>query len=569
MNKIINNRYELIEKIGSGGMADVFRAKDLVLKREVALKSLRGELSSDPISLLRFQREAHAVSGLNHINIVEVYDVGEEEGNHYIVMELVTGKTAKEIIHRRGALEKKEAVDFMEQLCRGILKAHAQGIIHRDLKPQNLMVKADGTVKITDFGIAQAGNALQLTKTDSVMGSVHYLAPECVRGEGASVQSDIYAMGIIFYEMLTGSIPFSGDQPVEIAMKQMRDPIPSVKKYNPSLPNSFVNIISKATHKNKNHRYKSVDEMLVDLQTSLDSSRENEILWVSQEPDDNTTKMIQSLNGVEETASVLNKKSKRKRWIFGGLGVVLIALLVVGLIALMNQSRKELYVLEDLSGKTVQEASAILSIHNIYVSSNYTYEFSDNFESGTVIRTYPDIGTHLDSGSRISVVLSKGPMFEIGDYVGQHINDVRRLLETSTKVTVKIAREPSKDKATGVILKQELIEPGTKINPEQRMEILLTIASEVEVLIPDILGKDVLAVKESLEEQGVVVVLNELSMEGMSESKLDSLSYGVVIRSNPLPGTNYVQLENTRVTLDYYNEAKRPLPPSESEEGTQ
>ena len=185
MNRILNKRYEIKEKIGSGGMADVFLAQDLVLEREVAIKTLREDLNNNPVALLRFKREANAGSGLNHPNIVEVYDVGECENTQYIVMEYIKGPTAKELLFRRGSLEVKEAVDFMLQLSHGIAKAHAQGIIHRDIKPQNILVKADGTIKVSDFGIAQAGDALQLTKVDSVMGSVHYLAPSPLTSSGA------------------------------------------------------------------------------------------------------------------------------------------------------------------------------------------------------------------------------------------------------------------------------------------------------------------------------------------------------------------------------------------------
>ena len=199
MNRTISNRYAIMKKIGTGGMADVYLALDTVLDREVAIKILRGNLAHDPVALLRFQREAQAVSGLDHENIVDVYDVGEDDGEHYIVMEVVHGPTLKDLIHRREALDKYEAVSIMEQLAQGLLKAHENNVIHRDIKPQNILVKDDGTVKIADFGIALAGDALQLTQSDSVLGSVHYLAPECSRGESASVQSDIYALGIVFY----------------------------------------------------------------------------------------------------------------------------------------------------------------------------------------------------------------------------------------------------------------------------------------------------------------------------------------------------------------------------------
>ncbi len=211
MKEMIANRYVINKKLGEGGMADVYLAQDSFLNREVAVKILRGKLSLDPVALLRFQREANAASRLNHPNIVEIYDVGEDKGQHYIVMEYVRGKSLKELISQRGAMEKQEALQIMDQLLCAITEAHKNNIIHRDIKPQNIMVKDDGTVKIADFGIATVSDAVQLTQTDTVMGSVHYLAPELARGENASFQSDIYALGITFYELVTGQVPFNGE----------------------------------------------------------------------------------------------------------------------------------------------------------------------------------------------------------------------------------------------------------------------------------------------------------------------------------------------------------------------
>ena len=264
-NKMIAERYMIVSSLGEGGMADVYLAIDTILNREVAIKVLRGELSKDPVTLLRFQREANAVSKLNHPNVVDVYDVGEFEGRHYIVMEYVRGRTLKQLISQRGALHQEEAVNIMIQLTSAVQHAHENDIIHRDIKPQNVLVKDDGTVKITDFGIALAHDTVQLTQSDAVLGSAHYLAPETTRGETPSNQVDIYALGIVFYELLTGNVPFHGDNPVQIAMKHLREEIPSVRDFNPTLPQSVENIIIKATVKNRKLRYQSAKDMLYDL----------------------------------------------------------------------------------------------------------------------------------------------------------------------------------------------------------------------------------------------------------------------------------------------------------------
>ena len=316
------NRYQILKRLGEGGMADVYLAHDELLNREVAIKVLRGNLALDPVALLRFQREANAASGLSHPNIVEVYDVGEEEGHHYIVMEYVRGKTLKQLIQQRGALEKKEALAIMDQLVSAVNEAHKNNIIHRDIKPQNVLIKDDGTVKIADFGIATVADALQLTQTDTVLGSVHYLAPELARGESASMQSDIYSLGVCFYELLTGEVPFRGESPVQVAMKHLKEEMPSVLDFNPSLPMSIENIILKATAKNRIHRYKTTDELLLELKESLlDKNKQAKRVEFVQGKDGDETIVLQKVNTVKT-----DTKSDVRR-LYWGIGLVVLAML--------------------------------------------------------------------------------------------------------------------------------------------------------------------------------------------------------------------------------------------------
>ena len=278
----INDRYQIIRTIGEGGMANVYLAHDLILDRDVAVKILRGDLSDDEKFVRRFQREAIAASSLSHPNIVEMYDVGEDDGKYYIVMEYVEGKTLKNLIKKRGGLTLPEVIDIMTQLTSAISCAHDSNIIHRDIKPQNVLIKEDGLVKITDFGIAMALNSNELTQTNSVMGSVHYLPPEQANGKGATVKSDIYSLGIVMFELLTGQLPFKGDNAVEIAIKQMKNQIPSVCNINSLIPQSVENVILKACAKNPKNRYKNVVEMYNDIQTCLDEERKNEKRHVYQ-----------------------------------------------------------------------------------------------------------------------------------------------------------------------------------------------------------------------------------------------------------------------------------------------
>ena len=272
----INDRYEIIRSIGEGGMANVYLGYDTILDRNVAIKVLRGDLSNDDKFVRRFQREALSASSLAHPSIVEMYDVGVDDNLYYIVMEYVDGKTIKQLLKKRGNLTLSEAIDIMLQLTDGMSHAHDSYIIHRDLKPQNIMIKDDGQIKITDFGIAMALNSTQLTQTNSVMGSVHYLPPEQASGKGSTIKSDIYSMGIIFYELLSGSLPFRGDNAVEIALKHMRDPLPSLRAENSAIPQSIENIIMRATAKNPKNRYEDARTMYEDLLTALNEDRMNE-----------------------------------------------------------------------------------------------------------------------------------------------------------------------------------------------------------------------------------------------------------------------------------------------------
>ena len=267
--QMLAGRYQIIRTIGEGGMANVYLAHDTILNREVAVKVLRGDLADDEKFVRRFQREAISASSLIHPNIVEMYDVGEDNGNYYIVMEYINGRTLKSLIKKRGALTLPEVIDIMLQLTSAIACAHDSYIIHRDIKPQNVLILEDGRVKITDFGIATALNSNELTQTNSVMGSVHYLPPEQANGSGATIKSDIYSLGILMFELLTGKIPFKGDNAVEIAIKHMKEPIPSVRKINPDIPQSIENVILKACAKNTKNRYDNVKEMYDDIKNAL------------------------------------------------------------------------------------------------------------------------------------------------------------------------------------------------------------------------------------------------------------------------------------------------------------
>ena len=561
---VIADRYEVVSHIGQGGMADVFLAVDTILNRQVAIKILRADLSTDAVSILRFEREAQAAAALAHPNIVEIYDVGDYKGHHYIVMEYVTGKTLKQVIRSRGPLVNEEAVDIMKQLCSAISEAHSRGIIHRDIKPQNVIVKADGSIKILDFGIATAKGSMQLTQANNVMGSVHYLAPELAKGEAASPQSDIYALGIVLYEMLAGDVPFKADQAVQIALKHMREPMPDVRLINASVPQSIANVITRATAKDPNNRYGSCREMLQDISTCLRPERLNERKLVLHE---NIQKQKKEQTNVKaepargkhtnftsshtyETSSHEKGKNYTKpvATIFG-------IVVVVGIIAalIFNFLPRNTKV-PSIQGMSLQDAEKALHKANLNIDeSNISYELTEDIEQGIVISSSPEEGTEVGGDTSISLVVSSGIGVTCNDFVGQNITDVKKQLNSQyPNLTVNAVSEDSM-KTGGTILRQEKLQAGTLFDPSKPNEITLVYATYPTITIPDdIIGMDVQSAQRELEHMGAVVRTSNRDTTQMSQEELDSITPGVVISCDPASGTSYTQKENNYITLYYY-----------------
>lgn len=308
IGKIFAGRYRIVRQIGRGGMADVYLAKDLILDgEEVAVKVLRTNYQTDQIAVQRFQREARAMADLDHPNIVRISDIGEEDGQQYLAMEYVNGLDLKRYIKENAPLSNDVAVRIMGQILLAMRMAHTRGIVHRDLKPQNVLLTLNGVAKVTDFGIAVAFAETSLTQTNSMLGSVHYLSPEQARGSKATVQSDIYAMGIILFEMLTGRIPYDGDSAVTIALQHFQKPLPSVREANSTVPQALENVVLKATAKKLNERYKSVAEMYADLASALSHDRRNESK-VSLEDNRVDTKTLPKLSqAAVDSKSLVNK----------------------------------------------------------------------------------------------------------------------------------------------------------------------------------------------------------------------------------------------------------------------
>ena len=570
-NNMIANRYEVFKHIGQGGMADVFLAMDTILNREVAIKILRSELCADPVSVVRFEREAQAATTLSHPNIVEIYDVGEYKGHRYIVMEYVPGRTLKQVIRSRGSLEPDEAIDIEKQLVSAVSEAHHKGIIHRDIKPQNIIVKSDGSIKILDFGIAIAKGNIQVTQANNVMGSVHYLAPELAKGKPASVQSDIYALGIVLFEMLSGDVPFKADSAVQVALMQMRNEMPSIRTINPSIPQSIENIITRATAKDPSKRYSSCVDMLDDLRTCFRRDRINERKLVlsprqaDREQGYNEENVDSSKDKVVKPAVA---KKKNNNILLKVVVAILVLLASVGGVYGVIQSgifdpKKDIAVVPDLLGRSITEAKDLCIEANLVLdTSNITYTLTDTTSKGQIIETDPVSGTEIEKESRIKVTVSSGIAEVADNYIGWNITDATSDIASkknsngiekykNTKVTT--VEETSENSTPGEVIKQELLEPGTRFNPDNTTEIRLVYASYPTIVIPGNLeGMSIEEAEKVLQDMGAMVLASNLDTTNLTPEEIENLQTGVVIKTDPELGSEYTQREDNYIILYYY-----------------
>lgn len=496
----ISDRYQIIKSIGEGGMANVYLAYDTILERNVAVKVLRGDLANDEKFVRRFQREALQASSLSHPNIVEVYDVGEDNCEYYIVMEYVEGKHLKGLLKKRGKLTIPEVVDIMIQVTSGLTVAHDSYIIHRDIKPQNIMILDNGLVKLTDFGIALAMNSTQLTQTNSVMGSVHYLPPEGASGKGATLQSDIYSLGILMYELLTGKLPFRGETAVEIALKQLKEPMPSIRKEIPDIPQSIENIILRATAKNPKNRYADAREMHDDLLTCLDESRKNEIKISLKYPeidlDDGKMLKLKNENLTKKesdeiiakriTQKDINKNQNKSIVILLSIFTGIVVLITSIVVLLPKLTKKAQVTVPDVSNMTVVKAIETLQEEGFTVSQKQIEKSSTVIDEGKIISTSPSGGTKHKKGYEITLYVSTGSKsVEVEDYTGKNYLEVKGKLE-AYGINVIIEKkemevDSDEDYETNIIMDQS-IKKGEHLSKGDNITLYIP---DIKNLYPD------------------------------------------------------------------------------------
>lgn len=584
IGKIFAGRYRIVKQIGRGGMADVYLAKDLILDgEEVAVKVLRTNYQTDPIAVARFQREARAMADLDHPHIVRITDIGEEDGQQYLAMEYVAGLDLKRYIKEHYPLSNEEAVRIMGQILLAMRLAHTRGIVHRDLKPQNILLTPDGTAKVTDFGIAVAFAETSLTQTNSMLGSVHYLSPEQARGSKATVQSDIYAMGIIFYEMLTGHIPYDGDSAVTIALQHFQKPLPSVIDENPSVPQALENVVIKATAKKLTDRYQSVAEMYVDLSSSLSYNRRNEPKLVfndttkadtktlpkvsqstltsipkvqTQSPKPQTAKPSQQVSEDNYASKPVKKRKFRVRYMILLASIVLVA---ASLVWILSRTPATIAI-PDVAGQTVAEAKETLKKANFEIGEEKS-EASEKVEEGRIIRTDPEAGKTRKEGSKINLVVSSGKQsFQLSNYIGRKSTDVIAELKQKKvpENLIKIEEEESSESEAGTVLRQSPA-AGTTYDLSKASTITLTVAKKVtSVAMPSYIGSSLEFTKNNLVQ---IVGIKEANIEVVEVSTApDGTAEGTVVEQSPKAGEK-VDLTKTRVKISIY---KPKTPPSTS-----
>ncbi len=549
VGKVIGNRYEILEKIGEGGMATVYKARCNILKRYVAVKVLREEFTTDEEFIKRFNTEAQAAASLTHPNIVSIFDVGHEDNIYYIVMELVQGKTLKEIINEDGVLPWKWSVNIAIQVASALETAHKNNIVHRDIKPHNIIITEDGIAKVTDFGIAKAVSNSTITAFGTTIGSVHYFSPEHARGGYTDAKSDIYSLGVVMYEMLTGRVPFDADTPVSIALKHMQEKPVEPIKLNPSIPLAINKIIMKAMEKEPSLRYQNATEMLKDLSMALKDpeggfvkSNAEKLQYtqrvpvLGEEPEVNMKK-----EDKKETKYFDQHPTAKKVWL-----IVIIAILVVtiplagffGVQAIMKVGQPKDVKLPNFVGQTLEEAKATLGKENLIIESEEV--FNDEVEAGKIISQEPPYseGATVKENTTVKVKISKGSeMVEMIKVVGMKYEEAEQKLKNEMQLNVEKKEETSKTVEKDVVIKQDVAE-GKQIKVGETITLTVSIGTGLkEIAMPYVIGDTEAEAKKKLTDLSVTVVYEE----DMTKTN------GKVLKQSIEAGTTVE--EKTKVTL--------------------
>ncbi len=527
IGRIIAGRYEFVKYLGGGGMSNVYLAKDKILNRDVAVKVINIPPYEKEKAVERFEREVQNTTILSHSNVVNVLDVEEDDNCYYLVMEYIEGPTLKEYLCKEGKLSADEAVEMTLQILKGIAHAHHHRIIHRDIKPQNILMTKNGTLKILDFGIARALSETALTETNHVMGSVQYLSPEQAKGQSTDESSDIYSIGIVLYELLTGHPPFNGETPVSVAIKHIQEELPSIRKERPSIPQSIENVIMKATRKEKSLRYRDTNEMYYDLLTALDDERKDELPRYESDSDTKTMPVIkadeeesdtktvpiattqQNANAQQQNMETNKPKRKRNKWLIVFVPILLLCMLV-GAISFALAAPKYVDV-PNLLGKSRGEALALIDEKGLS-KGKITEAYSNSFKEGEVMKVTPKVGSKVKEMTKVDLVISQGvKTFTIEDYVGKSADKTKKQLEKQGFESVRIKEQYDKA-ANGTVINQN-IEPGSKVVPKDTMIILTKSIGVKQEYVKDYTGEEISKATSELEALGFKVEQSEVESD--------------------------------------------------------
>lgn len=556
--KLLGNRYEIIEKIGNGGMATVYKATDKVLKRNVAVKILRDEFTTDDEFIKRFEVEAQSAARLTHPNIVSIYDVGVDGNLYYIVMELIQGKTLKEIIVKeKGPLPWKWSINVSIQIASALEMAHRNNIIHRDIKPHNIIITEDGVAKVTDFGIAKAVSNSTITAFGTTIGSVHYFSPEHARGGFTDAKSDLYSLGVVMYEMVTGRVPFDADTPVSVALKHMQEEPVEPIELNPNLPIAVNKIIMRALQKDTTLRYQTASEMLVDLKKSLKDPEGDFVEELEYDPTARTqvidtnayrdNKQTKNSSGKKDGKFKTFVKTHKGLSIFIGL-LLLFVLSLGGTMLVLNLTNPPEVAMPNVVGLSKEEAQK--EIENVKLKFEIEKEeYNKDVPEGFIISqdpTYMEKFNKVKQGSTVKVVVSKGEeKTTVPKVVGMEKDKAVKALEDA-KLKVEIVEESSKKVQEGYVISQET-SPDTEAFAGDTIKIHVSTGVE-KATVPDVIGKSQADAKKTLETQGFVVAV--------TTSEDSSKENGIVLKQSLDSGKTVEKGSTVTITVNSYEASK-------------
>ncbi|WP_407400538.1 Stk1 family PASTA domain-containing Ser/Thr kinase [Anaerovibrio sp.] len=589
IERVLARRYEIQEHIGGGGMADVYRAHDKLLDRAVAVKILHAQFANDAEFIEKFHREAKGAAKLTHQNIVNIYDVGEDEGSHFIVMEYVAGKTLKEYIQEKGCLEPEEAARIAKELACALEAAHKNDLVHCDIKPHNILIMGDGHIKVTDFGIARAVSSSTMTYGGNVMGSVHYFSPEQAKGTAITTKSDVYSLGVVLYEMLTGTLPYNGETSVSIALKHLQEePVP-IRQIKPSVPAVLEAIVQKAMNKDPMLRPTSTD-MYMDLEQALSmiQGKSTGVVVNAPQPSNDpfatqviprvTPDMLQQNqpqqysshdydydydgeyeDDGEEDEGSFKKMLKSKKFIFGLVLILVLGFFAGSFLSFGNFWSSVEVEVPDVVGRQVEIAREMLEEKNLRVKVAETYDA--NVPAGQVVSQYPEAGMMVKEQRQVTITISKGgEELTMPDLKGMSRSNAEAKLN---KMGLKIGAvyEEESDEPAGTVLKQDPVN-GSKVTKGQSVDFTVSKGpKKTGVTIPDYTGMSVDSVKSNL-------AANKLKLGTVTE-KSSSQSRGTVIGQSPAAGSEVKEGGAVNIIVSSGQAAPTTTKPTDPEKKTQ